>query len=365
MTSFCPRKVLNDSDNILLQRDDSVYIASVLTMKEKDSVYVSGEVISPNAYAYANGMTLKDLLVLANGFNYKANLAEVEVYRQITDIKTLNENVIKAKTFKIRMDQEMDLDDAATFLLKREDHVVVRSIFGAEDLKQVSIEGEVVEPGNYILTSKDQHVSDLLNEAGGLTAYAYPSGAMLIRKNNATGTKKLLEDVTKRAIQKQQSDIMDTLHANGSQDLLQEPDMVAIDLHKIMMHPGSPDDLLLLDGDILSIPKMPETVTISGEVLMPAMIRYQKGKSLLYYIRHSGGFSSKALERKTYVIYPNGSMDATSSFLGIKTYPEVMAGSRIVVPAKPIKQGLNTAESISITSTLVSLMIVLLTFFKK
>ena len=365
MTSFSPREALNDTDNILLQRDDSVYIASVLTMKEKDSVYISGQVISPNNYPFADGMTLKDLILLANGFNHKANIAEVDVYRQITDIKTLNENVIKAKTFKIKMDKDLNYGDAATFKLKREDHVVVRSIFGAEDLKQVSIVGEVVAPGNYILTSNNQHISDLLKDAEGLTAYAYPSGAMLIRKPKTNAPKKLLEGVTKRTIQSQQKELLDSLNTSAPQELLNEPDMVAINLQKILAHPKSSDDLILEEGDVLSIPKRPETVSITGEVLMPAMIRYQKGKSLKYYIQHAGGFSSRAFESKTYVIYPNGSVDATSSFLGIKAYPAVTPGARIVVPLKPIRHGLNTAESISITSTLVSLMVVLLTFFKK
>ncbi len=365
MTSFSPRAALNDTDNILLQRDDSVYIASVLTMKEKDSVYISGQVISPNSYPFAEGMTLKDLILLANGFNHKANIAEVDVYRQITNIKTLNENVIKAKTFKIKMDKELNYGDVATFKLKREDHVVVRSIFGAEDLKQVSIVGEVVSPGNYILTSKDQHVSDLLQDAGGLTAYAYPSGAMLIRKPKVNESKKLLEGVTKRTIQNQQQELRDSLNPSAPQELLIEPDMVAINLHKILAHPKSSDDLILEEGDVLSIPKRPETVSVTGEVLMPALIRYEQGKSLKYYIQHAGGFSSRAFESKTYVIYPNGSVDATSSFLGIKSYPEVTPGARIVIPAKPIRHGLNAAESISITSTLVSLMVVLVTFFKK
>ena len=365
MTSFSPRAALNDTDNILLQRDDSVYIASVLTMKEKDSVYISGQVISPNSYPFAEGMTLKDLILLANGFNHKANIAEVDVYRQITNIKTLNENVIKAKTFKIKMDKELNYGDVATFQLKREDHVVVRSIFGAEDLKQVSIVGEVVSPGNYILTSKDQHVSDLLQDAGGLTAYAYPSGAMLIRKPKVNESKKLLEGVTKRTIQNQQQELRDSLNPSAPQELLIEPDMVAINLHKILAHPKSSDDLILEEGDVLSIPKRPETVSVTGEVLMPALIRYEQGKSLKYYIQHAGGFSSRAFESKTYVIYPNGSVDATSSFLGIKSYPEVTPGARIVIPAKPIRHGLNAAESISITSTLVSLMVVLVTFFKK
>lgn len=365
MRSFIPRAVMNDTDNILLQRDDSIYIASVLNMHEKDSVYISGEVISPNTYAFADGMTLKDLLLLANGFNHKANIAEVEVYRQITDIKTLNANVIKAKTFKIKMDKNLDYGEAGTFKLKREDHVVVRSIFGAEDLKQVSVVGEVVAPGNYILTSKNQHISDLLNDAGGLTAYAYPSGAMLIRKPRANKSTQILNNVAQKTIEHQQKDLRDSLHQTAPQELLQEPDMVAIDLQEIIKHPKSPDDLILEEGDVLSIPKRPETVSVTGEVLMPALIRFQKGKSLEYYIQHAGGFSSRALKSKSYVIYPNGSVDATSSFLGIKSYPEVQAGARIVVPAKPERHGLNAAESISITSTLVSLMVVLVTFFKK
>jgi len=365
MTSFSPREVLNDSDNILLQRDDSVYISSVLAMKEKNLVYISGEVISPGTHPFAEGMTLKDLILMANGFTHKANIAEVDVYRRITDIKTLNENVIKAKTFKINIDKNLDYGDAATFLLKPDDHVVVRSIFGAEDLKQVTIEGEVVAPGNYILTSKNQHISDLLKDAGGLTAYAYPPGAMLIRNPNADTPKKILENLTNQTILKQQQELLDTLHSTSNQELLNAPDIVAIDLTKVIRHPLSSDDLVLEAGDVLSIPKIPETVSVTGEVLMPAMIRYQNGKSLKYYIQHAGGFSSRAFARKTYVIYPNGSVDATSSFLGIKSYPKVTPGARIVIPAKPIRHGLNTAESISITSTLVSLMVVLLTFFKR
>ncbi|MBB3187223.1 SLBB domain-containing protein [Microbacter margulisiae] len=367
MTSFTPKAAMNDSDNVLLQRDDSVYIASVLTMKERDSVDVSGEVITPGTYAYAPGMTLKDLILLSNGFKPMANLAEIVVYRRVTDVKTLNANVIKALSFKVKMDHALDYGAAATFLLKRDDHVVVHAIFGAEDMRQVKVEGEVEAPGNYILLSKNQRISDLVRQAGGLTTYAYAAGAMLIRNPAAVkdGTRKWLEQVTQKTIEKQQREIRDSLNPNPPKDLLQEPSRVSIDLTKILTHPGSSEDLVLEEGDVLSIPRRPETVIVSGEVLMPSMIRYEKGKSLQYYIKHAGGFSDNAFDRKTYVIYSNGSVDATSSFLGIKAYPSITPGAHIVVPTKPMKKGMSLGELLTLSTSLSTLAVVLVTLFKK
>lgn len=363
VTSFSPKEVLSGQNDITLQREDSIYIGSVLDMKEKDFVYISGEVLKPDKYPFGEGMTLKDIILLANGFKNKANVGEIEVYRQITDIKTLNENINKAESFKIKMDSAME--NTATFRLKREDRVVVRPIFGAEDMKEVTIEGEVIAPGNYVLKSKQQRISDLLNQAGGMSTYAYPQGAFLTRKHRK-------EDVDQKAIEmikkdaalkvKNKTNSIDSIQAEKQEAITSN--IIDIRLEKIIKHPGSKYDLQLEEGDVLSIPKQLETVNVSGQVLRGTSVRYQSGRSLGYYISSAGGFSAQALAGRTYVVYPNGSVDATSHFLGFRVYPKVKPGASIVVPLKPEKKGMTTAETIGLTSSIVSMAALIMTLFK-
>ncbi|MBP1639719.1 MAG: periplasmic protein involved in polysaccharide export [Bacteroidetes bacterium] len=363
VASFSPKEVLNGQNDIALQREDSIYIGSVLDMKEKDFVYISGEVLKPDKYPFGEGMSLKDIIVLANGFKNKANVGEIEVYRQITDIKTLNENINKAESFKIKMDSAME--NTATFKLKREDRVVVRPIFGAENMKEVTIEGEVIAPGNYVLKSKRQRISDLLIQAGGTSAYAYPQGAFLTRKHKK-------DDVDQKAMYQIKKDAALKVNSKTSAiDSLQmekldaiTSDIVDIRLEKIIKHPGSKYDLQLEEGDVLSIPKQLETVNISGQVLRSTAVRYQSGKSLGYYISSAGGFSAKALAGRTYVVYPNGSVDATSHFLGFRVYPKIKPGASIVVPLKPERKGMTTAETIGITSSVVTMATLIITLIR-
>ncbi|MDP4201583.1 MAG: SLBB domain-containing protein [Bacteroidota bacterium] len=358
--SFNPTEALNGKNNIVLQREDKVHINSILEMKESDFVYISGEVLNPSRYPFGEGMTLKDLILIANGFKNNANVGEIEVYRQITDIKTLNENVNKAESFRIKMSSNLDNGEAATFKLKREDRVVVRPIFGAENMKEVTLEGEVVAPGNYVLLSKKQRISDLLNQAGGLTAYAYSEGAFLTRKyNKGSVLQKTLEQVKEDVSLKIQQDSIST-----EQSDLKTTNVIDIRLEKILKHPGSKYDIQLEEGDILTIPKQLETVSISGQVLRSATIRYQSGRPLGYYISNAGGFSARALAGKTYVVYPNGSVDATSHFLGFRVYPKIKPGASIIVPLKPERKGMSTAETIGISSSIISMTALIMTLIK-
>lgn len=362
MSSFSPKEVLNGQNDILLQREDSIYIGSVLDMKEHDFVYISGEVMKPAKYPFGEGMTVKDLILLAKGFKNWANVGEIEVYRQITDVKTLNENVEKAQSFKIKMNSDMDHSEASTFKLQREDRVMVRPIFGSEEMKEVKIEGEVINPGVYVLKSKRQRISDLVIAAGGFSSYAYPEGAFLIRKRNKDQIEQKAQDAIKKGVAlKVKKDVTakDSLMEEHQKPI--ESDMVDIRLERIMKHPGSAYDLQLDSGDVLSVPRLLETVSVSGEVLRTGLVRYQKGKSLKYYISNAGGFSPKSLPGKTYVVYPNGSVDVTTHILGFRSYPKVKPGAQVIVPLKPEKKGMTTAETIGITSSIVTMATLIMT----
>lgn len=365
MTTFCPKDVLDGRSTVLLQREDSIFISSVLNLKEKEFVYISGEIVSPNKFPFAEGMSLKDIILMANGFKNKANVGEIEIYRQITDENILNKNIDKAESFKIKMDKNLTLEQAASFKLKREDRIMVRPIFGYDDLRDVSIEGEVKAPGSYVITSNNQRISDLIKLAGGMTSYAYPEGAFLIRKHEKKEyEKKLLEEISGSISGKVVKKTSESDSVKIKKEFLNESQTVAINLERILKKPGSEYDLKLEAGDALSIPKTLETVIVNGEVLRPNTIRYQKGKSFSYYVDNAGGYSSNAKTSKAYVIHANGSVEVTSCFLGMKFYPRIKPGSRIVVPEKPVKKAMSTSETVAITTSLVSVLAILLSVLK-
>ncbi|MDP4268704.1 MAG: SLBB domain-containing protein [Bacteroidota bacterium] len=365
MTTFCPKDILEGKSTILLQREDSIFISSVLDLKEKEFVYISGEVMNPGRFPFADGMSLKDIILMSNGFKNTANVGEIEIYRQITDENILNKNINKAESFKIQMDKNLSLEQTASFKLKREDRVMIRPIFGFENMKDVKIEGEVRSAGSYVITSKNQRISDLIKLAGGLTNYAYPEGAFLIRKLESNESqKKLLEDISGSISSKviKKGNEIDSLRVK--KEILNETQTVAINLEKILKKPGSDYDLKLEAGDVLSIPKSLETVTINGEVLRPNTVRYQKGKSFGFYVNNAGGYSTNAKTSKSYIIHANGSVEVTTCFLGLKFYPKVKPGSRIIVPEKPVRKSMTTAETVAISTSLVSVLAILLSVIK-
>lgn len=366
IAAFNPLDELSGKSQFMLQREDSILIGSVTQMKENDFVYLSGEVVEPNKYPFAEGMTVKDLILMGSGFNNKANLNEVEVFRQISDASVLNNNVQKAESFKLKIDKELSLTDkAASFKLKREDRVIIRPIFGYEDPKEVSIDGEIRAPGAYILTSKNQRISDLIYKAGGVTDYAFTTGAFLIRQMQKSETeKKLLKQVASNTTTKlkKQSQLADSLKLRN--EILSESEIVGIELDKILQKPGSAVDLKLEAGDVLFVPKYLETVKVTGEVLLPNTVRFDKSNSLRDYVDASGGFGTNAYIGKSYVIHASGKVQTTKHFLGFRIYPKIKPGSRIVIPERPERKGMTTAETITLTTSVISLALIVVTLFK-
>lgn len=134
-----------------------------------------------------------------------------------------------------------------------------------------------------------------------------------------------------------------------------EQDFVGIDLQYILEHPGSEEDLILLQGDVIQIPKELQTVRMVGEVLLPTTTRFVSGRNLKKYIFKAGGFTEDSRRTKTYVVYANGDAQSTRNFLGIKSYPKIEPGAEIVVPRKPVRQRLNAAGWIGLASSLATL----------
>ena len=340
--------------DIPLKNEDVLYIPSKKELQEDLTLTIHGEVMYPGIYKYADNETLEDLVLQAGGLKETASLMKVDVARRIVDQRlTISSDTI-AHTFSFALKDGFVIDGEPGFVLKPYDEIYVRKSPGFYKQQNVYVEGEVLFAGTYTLSKKNERVSEIIKKAGGLSNMAYPQGARLERRLTDLERKRLAEiiklqreqredEIRSQAIKSGKS--ISDLKQLASTDNYEIPDFypVGIELDKAIANPGSDADIVLREGDRLTVPVYNGTVKINGEVMYPNTVAYKEGKGVNYYIDLAGGFSGKAKKSRTYIIYMNG--DVAKAGHGVKVKP----GCEIVVPQKSMSK-MSTAESISLIS---------------
>jgi len=341
-----------DAD-IVLQREDMLKIPSVFDLEERFTVSIEGEVQEPGKYTYHENLTIQEVIVDAGGLKQSSSFSRIEVARRVVDKKAMAPKSEIAEVFSFSVDENLKLQNSDTsFTLMPYDVVFIRKSPGYEEQKYVILEGEVAFPGKYALQNKDERISDIIERAGGFTDEAYIPGSRLVRKTEVDEERlRALEAIQQQSVE----DTLDTKLITKEKD---QP--IGINMEKIVNNPGSKYDLILQEGDEITIPKEWQTVKASGALLYPVNIRYENGRSARYYINRSGGFAQNAKKSKVYVIYANGSVKRTHQFLFYNFYPSIEPGAEVVVPEKPERKGMSTQESISLATAVSTLGLVML-----
>ena len=337
--------------DIVLQKEDVVRISSIFDIQEAKTLSIRGEVLKEGDFPYITGMTVEDLILLSGGLKESASKSTVQVARRIMNT---SENVLleTATTYDFQISDDLRLsEESSDFLLEPYDIVSIRKTPGFTKQILVEIEGEVRYPGKYVLKQRSEKISDLISRAGGLTQFAYPKGAQLIRRTEYYND---INSETNDAIKAKR----ESLIAIAKQDLLvnnisiKETEIVGIDLVDIISSPKSIGDISLQEGDVISIPKRLETVRVAGEVLYPITTRYLTNQTLKDYLSFAGGSNDQARVRKAFVIYPNGTAARTKGFLWFKKYPKIEPGAEIIIPKRPEKQRMSIQEILAITTSM-------------
>ena len=351
--------IAGTTSDIPLKKNDVLFIPSKSDMLGERIIDVKGEVTYPGQYPYADNATIQDIILQTGGLTEAGSLARVDVFRRIRDNKSSLAGANSAINFSFSLNENFSIQEDTTFFLEPYDIVVVRKSPSYEEQRVITVEGEVNFEGQYSLTNKNFRLSDLIKACGGLTDEAYSRGAKLLRlmtqeemeqrdQANLKAQIKLYEDGLKEGkdMNMQIADSLLSLKINTSNTF-----PVAINLEKAMANPGSDDDILLREGDVLSVPERSNIIKISGEVMYPVSMTYEKGKNLSYYIHHAGGYSTNASKRKVYGINANGSIVK----LGSNSVKDIEPGMEIVVPQKNNKKKLSTTEIIGIGSGIAAL----------
>ena len=301
--------VIND---LLLQEDDEIRVFSTSEFRPTRYVAINGAVRKSGQFPYREGLTIRDMVLLAGGLDQSAYLNEAEIARLPVD----RANGVTATTFRVPLDSSYIFErgpdgkylgppglPAPTgpnpeVMVQPYDNILILRQPNWELQRTAVIAGEVRYPGRYSLKTKTERITDLIERAGGLTPDAYANGVIFYRTRDRVGR-------------------------------------IGIELPDVLRNSRSLDNLPLQDGDSLYIPRYNAVVNVRGQVNSPVAVTYSPGKSIEYYVRAAGGPTTKADAKRSYVTQPNGKVEARQNhFLLPDGVPKPLPGSTVFVPER-------------------------------
>ncbi len=330
--------------DIPLQKNDVLFVPTKGEMMQQQTVTIHGEVMYPGIYKFAANETLEDLVLQAGGLKESASTTKVDVARRIINPKALSTDSVISRTYTFALKDGFVIDGETGFTLQPFDEVYVRKSPGYNVQKNIAVQGQVMFAGTYTLTSKNERLSDAIKRAGGVTDLAYIRGARLERRITPDERLRMetvlrlaeMQSGKKDSVEKKRLDLGDTYY-------------VGIELEKALAEPGGDADLVLREGDKLIVPEYNGTVKISGNVMYPNTVAYEKGRRPAWYINQAGGFGNRAKKSNTYIIYMNGTVARVGHNAKIRP------GCEIVVPTKPEGNGKALTQWLSVGTTVAGL----------
>lgn len=365
--------VVND---LPLQEDDQIQVFSVASFRPIRYVAIAGHVNRPGRFLYRDGMTMRDLVLLAHGVKEGARLTDAEIARLPAE-RSAGQTAV---TIRVPLDSTYLFDrapdgryngppgqgapssGAPEVPLAPYDNVLILRQENFEYQRNVVLNGEVKFPGTYALKNKRERLRDVILRAGGLTEEAHTDGIVFVRKGSSTyqvlapadlrrgaagATSPSPTTATSSTSSSGGTTVVGRTGTAGDDEVsalvLQDSltrfrgtnGRIGIDLAEVMRHPDSRDNIVLEDGDEITIPRYNPVVRVQGAVNAPANVTFVPGRDIYYYIRSAGGGSRTADEGRAFVTQPSGKLESVHT-RGIfpDAVPVPQAGAVVTVPEK-------------------------------
>ena len=300
-------------EDLELREDDEIQVFSATEFRPERYVAIAGAVRNGGRFRYREGMTVRDLALLAGGLEEGALLTEAEIAR----LPQSRAGGVTATTVRVPLDStylgergaggQVDgppgvpapASGAPEQVLQPYDQVLILRQPAFQLPRSVFLGGEVRYPGRYVLKTRTERLSDVIARAGGPTEEADPNGVEFHRADRRQGR-------------------------------------IGVDLRRVLRDPRSRDNLPLLEGDsILIAPRVP-LVIVEGEVNAPTSVPYRQGADIDYYVNAAGGRGARGDLGRVYVTQPNGKVEGVRRRpLLPDATPEPLPGARVYVPARP------------------------------
>ncbi len=325
-TSYAPRAVLDrvngpggrvtidvdlatEADTVLVRDGDALTVYPVYHVEPRRYVYVSGQVQSPGRYELYPGMTVSDLIYRAGNTLEGVFLARAELSRLSS---ASGDSVAFSVFFNLEIALKRPHSEADLTLLPH-DHLYIRRRPGWAPQATVDLTGEVQFPGTYTLTRQGEKLNEILKRGGGFTLHAFPSAAGLFRRGQGR---------------------------------------VIVDFEKALNRPGSLENVALVEGDSIFVPRYNQTIQVVGAVSRPGALVYQPGKTADYYLRRTGGLAENADKGRIQIVRVDGVAQNARRSLWFD--PEVPPGAVIEVDTKPTGEEVDWMGAIRDATTIMS-----------
>jgi polysaccharide export outer membrane protein len=330
------------AQDLVLQEEDEIRVFSRAAFLPTRYVTVVGAVRNPGRVPYREGMTMRDLVLLAEGVTEDADLREAEIARRADS----QDPGALAKTIRVPLDSTALASGGTDGVplapphpggaagipdipLQPYDNVLIVRQPGWDLQRLVYLTGQVKHPGRYALRTKTERLRDLVQRAGGLTEQAYPGGIHFYRSYRP-GLRPG-EDQPPR-LDQQPPAPRDTLPRGYAE-------RVGIDLPKVLKDRKFRDNLILTGGDSIHIPEYNPIVMVQGAVNAPGAVPYTAGKSLDWYVDAAGGYTQLSDSKHAYVTQPNGKRQGVKRRVVLADdVPRPKSGAVIFVPTKRVQE---------------------------
>jgi protein involved in polysaccharide export with SLBB domain len=298
--------------------NDRINVYSITDQVAEQSVYIHGEVKRPGEYLYEKNMQVSDLILMAGNLRRSAYKLEAEVAK----IDPKSSVQIRKIDLQAVLNNDQSEED---LLLEADDRVFIRRIPEWLVGPVVAVEGEVMFPGLYPIIKDSTTLKQILLQAGGFTRDALVREAKLIRRHSFALTDKEYQ----RLKNMRREEMSDTEYEyfvmkQNSRELNQ----VVVDFHRLMQEQRPEQNVVLVNGDSIVVPRKTDMVLVTGRVSNPGGVLYQAGAPLEHYIDKAGGYSWDAASRRTKII------KATGAIKDDEEVRDLEPGDRIWVPRK-------------------------------
>ncbi len=315
--------VLIGNTTLTLQPFDTIRIYGRYEA-DAPQVAVKGEVLRPGTYALSEGMTAAQLVRMAGGFKRDALLETAD----LTSYTIQDERKVVSERTTVSIGEAVkDNRSPADVPLKAGDVLTIHQISGWNDIgASVVLEGEVTYPGSYGL-QEGEHLSSVLRRAGGFRGTAYPDGAVLVRPQvrelEEKSRAELIRQIETTPVSARlgpnlsSQDQTALLQAASQQQkealehLRNEPVTGRLVIHvsaDIDTWANTPADIEMRSGDVLTVPKRPGFVLVTGQVYNSSALTFVPGKNADWYLRRAGGTNEVANRGEIFIIRANGSV---------------------------------------------------------
>lgn len=319
-------------------------------------VAVNGEVRRPGAYPVVGDAPVASIIAVAGGLAREVDLTRVEVSRYTPDS---TRGAADTSRGLVNL-ASLGADNVA---VGPGDVIRFNPVFTDRDTGPVLLVGEFVRTGLYEIR-RGERLSEVIARAGGVTAQAYPYGAIFtrerVKREQELGFQRAARELNSAlavaAVQRgvNPTAVLALQDLSGRLQSVEALGRVVIEADPTVLQVKPELDVVLEPGDRIFVPKRPNFVTVIGDVLNPSAVQFRAGATADRYIRQAGGYQASADDDRVFVVYPNGEAEPLALSPWNFNPVQIPPGSTIVVPKDPVPLDLLTIlrEGASVVSQL-------------